>query len=856
MLIAGYKSGSLMYNHIVIVATMPNPSIPVVPHNPGYGSRAVPQQTIYAQIPTIIVGINADNLPTPPRPLATPHPPPSYRVGDHDLRSPLKLSLRRPWAPFLASAIVRHSRVDVPNEVAWKGNGYALLGHVIRRLTGPGSPLKEAEARILPFLHKLMPLRVFGTWFDDTGPDTSRLTLAAEEWVNLNDEEHRLNRVFSSKERVVKAAERVDDLVSSLHAMDEYAVRVALDVCAVLGGVELPTWPPSPMFSGVWVEEAKREIGRGRPSTYIAQCRARDYERWGVPSWIEAPRRHYTRLELQPHQHPTSNRRAEAAHQQSLASVDRRRVEEVYIPCVTEIIPSSVSPYQPVPLKSWALIKEKIIMLLDSSSPTLLTFASFSRDMGALLTPQIWSGKRYEDGLHAASNISWHRVRAGIQESSHRGAIYAAFEIPAPWVNPQSHVDDEAGIARYVGSSSAQEIVRESPVAPSTWFKVEIGGYQAVQSEEARMIATTYQALGFRFILSPTQLKDAEGRSIPHSAYQIELLYKSRRRQLDVSRELKALLSDPSMQVSTATMDRFEIDRVNMFDLIADPQYINHLYAVPLSSHEREALLRDAPSYPVPPAIHSTPAEERSAANSLYHWELAHFGILEYGDRYQLPGYDRAEVAAQYSANLVVSPDLLPQTSPANPSSVEGLPASPRTALSSSPRIALPVAELSLDRLGEVAFATSSRFSSEETQKLRRLYLVLRSVEQYAPFTCSIFPLADSPYRQILVEIAKLVDESSRQNLADFRYGMGAPNSSLGPWDEKLSLDANRRLKISLDPAACPNADESAVALRAERYVGLCLRLTRRSRPHKRRKRGGRSAAADAESAQSPLPST
>ena len=96
-----------------------------------------------------------------------------------------------------------------------------------------------------------------------------------------------------------------------------YAVRVALDACALLGGVELPTWPASINFAGTWLEEAKRNL-TDKPASYISQCQARDCERWGVPCWVESPRGHYSRLDVTLFAHPTSDRKAEGLHQQWL----------------------------------------------------------------------------------------------------------------------------------------------------------------------------------------------------------------------------------------------------------------------------------------------------------------------------------------------------------------------------------------------------------------------------------------------------------------------------------------------------------------------------------------------------------
>lgn len=481
-------------------------------------------------------------------------------------------------------------------------------------------------------------------------------------------------------------------------------------------------------------------------------------------------------------------------------------------------------------------------MLLDPSSPNCITFDIFSRDMESLLSPAIWSGKRYEDGRHKAGEISWHRVRAGIQETCHRGAIYAGFEIPVPWWNPKSFVADKDGLDQLGASFQEHQVVRSAPVPLSTWFKVEVTGYRDAQSDEAVAIAATYQALGYRFVLSPVQLKDAQGHTIPHSTYQLELLYKSRRRQLEVCRDVKALLTDPTISVSTVTLEQFSIDRLNMFHFAVDPHYINHLYAVSVPSHERDALLKAAPPYDIPPAIHSTSAEERANANTWYLWRLAHFGLLEYGDVYPLPGYSPGDVDATYLSSLLEPPPL-----PA-----KKLLASHDTPAPTPPRTALPVAELSLDKMCELAFASPSQLSPDDRFKLQRLYLSLRCVQRRAPFNCSIFPIPSSPYRALLAGISKLTVESSQQGLADFHHQMEPPNTSLGVWDERISMNIDGRVKIVMDSSVDPQWDETAVAGHVKRYVDICLRMTARSNPHKRRRKRAQKDVAKASTAGGP----
>jgi hypothetical protein len=326
-----------------IVSSLPNPPLPAALSNEYYGQRVAYSQ-ISLQIPTIIAHINTGNLPIAPRPLAGL--PLSRTFPELDLtpdsrRSPSVWCLQRPWEPFLPSSPSRRATITLRNEVAEDSQGgFILLPSAIERLIGPGSILKEVESRVLPFLSNGTQLDLFGTWKDAAGPDSRLLLSAAREFTNLTDLRSRLKRRFTSQERALEEAERLNHGIDSLEAIDQYAVRVALDACALLGGVELPTWPACVGFAGSWLEEANRNMA-DEPASYISQCRARDCERWGAPCWLEAPRRHYSRLDVTPIARPTRDRSAEALHQQWLQKCPPNHVKKVYIPAIVRSVDRS-----------------------------------------------------------------------------------------------------------------------------------------------------------------------------------------------------------------------------------------------------------------------------------------------------------------------------------------------------------------------------------------------------------------------------------------------------------------------------------------------------------------------------------
>jgi hypothetical protein len=83
----------------------------------------------------------------------------------------------------------------------------------------------------------------------------------------------------------------------------------------------------------------------------------------------------------------------------------------------------------------------------------------------------------------------------------------------------------------------------------------------------------------------------------------------------------------------------------------------------------------------------------------------------------------------------------------------------------------------------------------------------------------------------------QLVEESSLKGIVDFSYRLGPPNSSIGVWDERLSLDGRGRVKISMDPALIQDWDATRDLKRVEEYVERCIQLSGLPRLQKRRRK-------------------
>jgi hypothetical protein len=217
---------------------------------------------------------------------------------------------------------------------------------------------------------------------------------------------------------------------------------------------------------------------------------------------------------------------------------------------------------------------------------------------------------------------------------------------------------------------------------------------------------------------------------------------------------------------------------------------------------------------------------------------------LGYDNEYLLPGYAPAGADAAYAENIA---GTSASSNAVASSSQKTATATTTAPTPTSPRTSLPIAELPLGRLGEIVFAPSLPFPAEDVDRLRRLYLCLCAAKRRAPFTASIFPFPGSSYRELLVHIVQLVEESNLKGVVDFGYRLGPPNSSAGIWDEKISLDAQGQVKITMDPALVPNWDAARDVNRVEQYVARCMKLPGLPRAQKRRRKQAKAKAKETE---------
>lgn len=82
-------------------------------------------------------------------------------------------------------------------------------------------------------------------------PDFFLRTVAS--YVDPSISSHFVGSAYKTCEEPLSQVEILNDCLTAARTMYDFTLLEALDACAVLGGVELPIWPPSPSYTGCWI---------------------------------------------------------------------------------------------------------------------------------------------------------------------------------------------------------------------------------------------------------------------------------------------------------------------------------------------------------------------------------------------------------------------------------------------------------------------------------------------------------------------------------------------------------------------------------------------------------------------------
>ena len=96
-------TGNILINLFIVEQLFETPSIPWALSNPYYAFDGREVQLVYEQWPAYLTSINAEGIPTPPRPFDRPQwdpLPPIYQGSPGSRCTPHRCAIHEPWGPL------------------------------------------------------------------------------------------------------------------------------------------------------------------------------------------------------------------------------------------------------------------------------------------------------------------------------------------------------------------------------------------------------------------------------------------------------------------------------------------------------------------------------------------------------------------------------------------------------------------------------------------------------------------------------------------------------------------------------------------------------------------------------------
>ena len=303
----------------------------------------------------------------------------------------------------------------------------------LQKITGPGSPVSEAWDKAGRYIRKLNSLGI---------------TLASYRHDELN-----LIRAFDSLRPFIHAqggkyevhCRSVDDLEDRYHliqALVRLATHLALDAIAYLAGLEAPKFPPDENLIGalIYADPNTPRLPDGYPDDLRTLWHTVCLERMGVPMWGIIPTLQYQRLDFVKEGRPTKNDSDAQYSMREILHNRRPPTEDVVI--YTEER-RGLRPIQLHAVPTERLftdeLKDVIIRALDCEKPDAYTIGETNEKLKNLLGPEIWSGRRWQDGAHHdAPHRTWYGSRDILMNPGpHQGVHHAHFSVPAGYFHPE-----------------------------------------------------------------------------------------------------------------------------------------------------------------------------------------------------------------------------------------------------------------------------------------------------------------------------------------------------------------------------------------------------------------------------------
>ncbi|KAF9503349.1 hypothetical protein BS47DRAFT_1402498 [Hydnum rufescens UP504] len=354
----------------------------------------------------------------------------------------------------------------------------------------------------------------------------------------------------------------------------------------------------------------------------------RTLERWGIRHWCVELDKAGSRFEMDPHSTPTEDVQAEENHQSFLfqqmdSTGNRKRMAWVTCEKRTTRVPFLIPP-PPGPNWTWDVpLQENLAALarrtLDPEHRDCLSFAHFSLGMRDLVGDSIWTGKRYEEGLHPPSSGKrrWYHAWTPLPMGNHLPAQQALVFVPSSYHEQGKMVPSSLGIEAEMldvsGSLLSTDNERTPKASPDLWYGLVVEPFMT----EIALLS----------MVDVVQSRGAEGwkqTRLGKSGFSLGFIFKSCTSRDDVYRFLK---KDAQFSKVVPVDPAVHFNSWLPYRMFKEPGYVQHLwkYSRPLSVH-RALLALSPPSCCLPP---SEPGYEFACERERCHQTLIMVDLLK-----------------------------------------------------------------------------------------------------------------------------------------------------------------------------------------------------------------------------------
>jgi hypothetical protein len=395
--------------------------------------------------------------------------------------------------------------------------------------------------------------------------------------------------------------ERIQDVTFNIRQVDSILRvlrRAALDLCAFIGGVRLPSWPASPELAGVVVYSSEASNYTPQQTEEISLL-----ERWGVPVWLVERDEKNFRYELNATARPEwtqdktvsqeklqqAQLRSEALHQEKLAHAVSIGVpiKDAYI---FERVISAKPPGQILDGDEFEKRLDSLLLaaLAPESNMEAISFDCFSEKMGELLGAEFWTRELYEPHIHGqVEGRKWHCSRRYPFLTRNFTALSSRLTIPPHYHNPTLFFPNKDG--------SIPGPPPNLPTIPKDlWHCLELRYFDNLSAiGELRQFQASI--LAYR-IIRTTQSATDGGFSKGIKPYVLQLWGKEKSKLEEVAQRL------PSRLQGKVISELQSSDHLLPFHWthFVNSEYISLVLAAPRSSDVRAELLKRVPTLPPP----------------------------------------------------------------------------------------------------------------------------------------------------------------------------------------------------------------------------------------------------------------